>query len=164
MKVFLGLFLKPKKVIEMKRLIPKQKVPFFSNDIAYLLTKNQIWISEIEFIKIEQEFLKELLADHIIGLCDTNNFAKAKLLLNGINHEAILGQALIKSIKEHKINLALLIENIYLKREKIFRENHEYLKREVVNYRENFKYIKEQVFELILLIMKKEKQQKLLAK
>ena len=108
----------------MKRLIPKQKAPIFNNSIEYLHSKSQEWISEIEFIEIEQDFLKELLGEHIIGLCDTNNFAKAKLFLNGINHEKILGEKLIKSIKEHKINLALLIENIYLKRENLFRDNH----------------------------------------
>ena len=148
----------------MKRIIPKQKTPNFNNSIEYLHSKTIYWISEIEFIKIEQDFLKELLAEHIMGLCDTNNFNKAKLLLNGINHEAILGETLIESIKEHQINLALLVENIYLKKENLFRENHEFLKNELINYIDNFKYIKEQVFELILLIMKKEKQQRLLAK
>jgi len=148
----------------MKRIIPKQKVPVFDNSIEYLHSKTKYWISEVEFIRIEQDFLKELLSDHIIGLCDTNNFNKAKLLLHGINHEAILGETLIESIKEHQINLALLIENIYLKREKLFRDNQEFLKNELKNYFENFKYIKEEVFELILLIMKKEKQQKLLTK
>lgn len=148
----------------MKRIIPKQKAPIFNNSIEYLHSKTQSWISEIEFIKIEQDFLKELLAEHIMGLCDTNNFSKAKLFLNGINHEAILGETLKESIKEHQINLALLIESIYLKKENLFRENHEFLKTELRNYIDNFKYIKEQVFELILLIMKKEKQHKLLAK
>jgi len=148
----------------MKRLIPKQKTPIFSNSIEYLHSKTKQWISEIEFIKIEQDFLKELLADHIMGLCDTNNFANAKLLLNGINHEKKLGEQLIESIKEHKINLALLIENIYIKRENLFRDNHEFLNIEFKNYVENFKYIKEQVFELILLIMKKDKKEKFLAK
>jgi len=148
----------------MKRVIPKQKTPIFNNSIEYLHSKTNYWISEIEFIRIEQDFLKELLTEHIMGLCDTNNFNKAKLLLNGINHETILGETLIESTKEHQINLALLVENIYLKKENLFRENHEFLKNELKNYIDNFKYIKEQVFELILLIMKKEKQQKLLAK
>jgi len=148
----------------MNRIIPTQKETAFSNSIEYLHSKSQQWISEIEFIKIEQDFLKELLAEHIIGLCDSNNFADAKLLLNGINHEKNLGEKLIESIKEHKINLALLIENIYLKRETSFRDNHESLRTEVKNYIENFKYIKQQVFELVLHIMKKEKQQKLLTK
>jgi len=148
----------------MKHIIQKQKTPIFNNSIEYLHGKTQSWISEIEFIKVEQDFLKELLTEHIMGLCDTNNFSKAKLYLNGINHETILGETLIESIKEHQINLALLVENIYLKKENLFRENHEFLKNELKNYIDNFKYIKEQVFELILLIMKKEKQQKLLAK
>jgi hypothetical protein len=146
----------------MKRIIPKQKSQVFRNNIPYLLSKTNIWISEIEFIKIEQDFLKELLAEHVIGLCDTDNFTKAKLLLKGINHEAIVGESLIESIKEHKINLGLLIENIFLKKENIFREQHGFLNNEVENYFDNFKYLKKEVFDLILIIMRKEKQQNLL--
>jgi hypothetical protein len=135
----------------------------FENSIGRLHSKAQQWISEIEFIKIEQNFLKELLSEHIIGLCTTDHYAQAKMLLNGIEHETDLGNKLIESIKEHKINLALLIENIYLKKEDKFRSNHKLLKMEVKNYIENFKYIKEQVFELVLLIMKIEKEKKLLS-
>ena len=148
----------------MKRLIAKQKAPIFSNSIEHLHNKTKYWISEIEFIKIEQDFLKELLGEHVMGLCTSNNFKNAKLFLKVIYHEKILGEKLTKSIKEHQINLALLIENIYLKKEDSFRKDHEHLKIELINYIDNFKYIKEQVFELILHIMKKEKQQKLLAK
>ena len=133
------------------------------SSIGRLHSKAQQWISEIKFIKIEQKFLKELLSEHILGLCATDNYAKAKLLLNGIEHETVLGNKLIESIKEHKINLALLIENIYLKKEDKFRNNHKLLKMEVKNYIENFKYIKEQVFDLVLLIMKIEKEKKLLS-
>lgn len=146
----------------MKRIIPKQKAPMFTNSIDHLLLKTKKWSSEIKFIKIEQAFLIELLSEHILGLCEANKFQKAKLLLSGLNHENVLGDELLFKIKDHSINLALLIENIYLKREDNFRKNQEYLKAEVENYIENFKYLKEQVFDLVLLIMKKEKQQKLI--
>lgn len=146
----------------MKRIIPKQRVPIFNNSIEHLLMRTKKWTSEINFIKIEQQFLKELLSEHIIGLCETHNFQKAKLLLNGLVHESKLGDELIKNINEQNINLSLLIENIYLKREDNFRKNQEYLKSEVNNYIENFNYLKEQVFDLVLFIMKKQKQKKLL--
>lgn len=148
----------------MKKIIQKQDQPIFNNSIVNLQAKTKKWLSEIEFIKVEQEFLKELITDHIIGLCKTDNFSNAKLLLNGINHESKLGEILTASIKEHRINLALLIENIYLKREDDFRKDQKLLKNEVDNYIQNFRYIKEQVFELVLFIMKNEKQHKLLAK
>lgn len=146
----------------MKRIIPKQSAPIFNNSIDYLLKKTKKWSSEIEFIEIEQNFLIELLSEHILGLCEANKFQKAKLLLSGLNHEKELGDELSHKINDHSINLALLIENIYLKREDNFRNNQEYLNIEVKNYIENFKYLKEQVFDLVLLIMKKEKQQKLI--
>lgn len=144
----------------MKRLIPKQKAPLFNNSIEYLHHKTQSWVSEIEFIKIEQDFLKEILAEHIVGLCDSNLFPKAKLFLNGVNHEKELGQKLIESINLQKVNLSLLIEGIYLKKEKIFRENQALLRIEYKNYIENFRYIKEQVFEIVLFILNQEKLQK----
>jgi hypothetical protein len=147
----------------MKQMILKQDQSIFNYSVENLQLETKKWLSEIEFIKIEQNFLKELITDHIIMLCKTDNFSKAKLLLNGINHESKLGEILMASIKEHRINLALLAENIYLKKENDFRKDQELLKIEVDNYIQNFKYIKEQVFELALFIMKKEKQQKLLA-
>jgi hypothetical protein len=147
----------------MKQIVPNQKALVFNNSIEHLLHKTKKWTSEIKFIQVEQEFLKELLSEHVLGLCKTHNFQKAKLFLNGLDHENKLGYELIKNIETHNINLALLIEHIYLKREDVFRKNHEYLKAEVNNYIENFKYLKEQVFELVLFIMKKEKQQRLLA-
>lgn len=148
--------------MEKNQLTQKEKTANFEISVGRLHTKTQKWISEIEFIKIEQNFLKELLTEHIIGLCKTHNYGQAKMLLNGIEHEAKLGNKLIESIKEHKINLALLLENIQLKKENTFRDNHKLLKVEVKNYIENFKYLKEQVFELVLLIMKNDKERKLL--
>jgi hypothetical protein len=148
--------------MEKNQLTQKEEKSNLEISIERLHAKAQQWISEIEFIKIEQNFLRELLSEHIIGLCETHNYDKAKMFLNGIEHEAKLGNKLIESIKENKINLALLLENIQLKNETKFRENHKLLKEEVKNYIENFKYIKEQVFELVLLIMKNEKERKLL--
>lgn len=146
----------------MKRLIPKQKKPIFNNSIEHLLNKTKKWNSEMDFITVEQNFLKELLSEHIVSLCMTHNFQKAKLLLNGLEHESKFGNELLINIKDHNINLSLLVENIYLKKEDNFRNNHENLKTEVVNYIDNFKYLKAQVFDLVLKIMKIEKQQKLL--
>lgn len=148
----------------MKQIISKQIQTIFNNNIEQLHSQTKKWLSEIEFVKIEQEFLNELISDHIIGLCKSDNFKQAKLLLNGINHEAKLGTHLMAEIKEHRVNLSLLLEHIYIKKETDFRKDHELLKIEVENYIQNFKYIKEQVFELVLFIMKNEKQQKLLPK
>ncbi|MGV8946051.1 MAG: hypothetical protein ACOH1N_06450 [Lutibacter sp.] len=149
--------------METNQLTQKQELSNPEIGIGRLHAKSKQWISETEFVKIEQNFLKELLADHIIELCTEDNYPQAKLLLNGIVHETKLGNKLMESIKEHKINLALLLENIHLKRENIFRSNHKLLKMEVRNYIENFKYIKEQVFELVSVIMKKEKEKKMLS-
>ncbi|MBI9042322.1 hypothetical protein [Lutibacter sp.] len=148
----------------MKTIIPKQKEPFLKDGIEVLHAKTNKWISEIEFINIEQDFLKEMMSEHIISLCEMENFKTAKLFLNGIEHENKLGAKLLLDIQDHKMNLALLMENIYLKKEDDFRKKQQELKLEVNNYIQNFRYIKEEVFKLVLHIMKKEKSQKLLPK
>ncbi|NLP58358.1 hypothetical protein [Lutibacter sp. B1] len=147
----------------MKRLIPKQSA-LINRSVENLLEKTQFWISEIEFIKKEQAFLKELISQHLLELCSAANFSKTKLYLNGIEQEDITGSELTESVKNHQINLGLLIENMYLKREDEIRRDHELLKTEVKNYIQNFKYLKEQIFEIILDIMKKEKKAKLFIK
>jgi len=146
----------------MKRIIPKQKVPFFNNSIDHLALKTKTWISEIDFINDEQVFLKELLTEHIMGLCNSQTFQRAKFLLSGIENESVFGIDLRKNIEDHSVNLSLLIENIYLKREDFIRKYHENLKIEVRNYTESFKSLKKEIFSLVLEILKKEKQQKLL--
>ena len=144
----------------MKRLIPKQS-NLINRSVSGLLEKTHYWVAEIEFIKIEQDFLKDLISEHILQICSASNFSKVKLYLNGIIHEKDMGEELVDEIKAHQINLSLLLENMYLKREDDFRKNHELLKSDVKNYIQNFKYLKEQLFEIILEIMKTEKYSKI---
>jgi len=132
----------------------------YLDTIQFLHCRTEVWLSEIDFIRIEQKFLQELLTEHIMGLCDAQEFTKGKLLLSGINHEINFGNNLTKEIKDHKVNLALFLDNIYRNKENDFRESNKYLKKEVQNYIDNFRNIKEQVFELVLYIMKKEKNSK----
>lgn len=146
----------------MKTIEPKKPCSQLTFKQLHVEVKN--WISEIEFILIEQGFFNEIIVEHTLEICNTSNFTKAKLFLNGIEHEDKLGTEMIAKIKEHQVNIDLLIENIYLKKEKEIRNTHELLKLEVNNYIENFRYIKQQVFELVLHVMKLEKQQRLLTK
>lgn len=146
----------------MERLIPKQKVSFYNNSIDHLVLKTKTWVSEIDFISVEQNFLKELLIEHIMSLCETQNFQRAKFLLSGIENESMFGIELKTNVEDHTVNLSLLIENIYLKKEDIIRKNHGDLKLELKSYIENFKSLKKEVFDLVLEIMKKEKQKRLL--
>lgn len=146
----------------MKAINPKKPCNELTFEQLHTEVKN--WVSEIEFILVEQNFLREIIVEHTLEICSTSNYKKAKLFLNGIDHESKLGKKLIENLKEHQVNIDLLIESIFLKKEKEFRLNHELLKLEVINYTDNFKYIKQQVFELVLHVMRLAKQQKLLAK
>ena len=72
---------------------------FFKKDgIGLLHRKTQKWISEIEFVRVEQEFLKELLSEHIIEFCNSHNIETVKELLVKIEEENELGTNLLKSI------------------------------------------------------------------
>jgi len=146
----------------MIHTIPKQKEPFIYNSFEYLHKKSQNWLLEINFIKTELVFLKELISDHVIAICKSDSFRNAKTLLTGIEHELNLNEELSKSIKSHSINLSLLVDGAYLAKQHEIRKNHTLLKNEVINYITNLKYLKKQVFELILNVMKINKSKKLL--
>jgi hypothetical protein len=146
----------------MLHTIPKQKEPIIYNSFEYLHKKTQNWLLEISFIKTELIFLKELISQHVIAICKSNNFNDAKMYLTGIEHEILLNDKLIASIKKHAINLSLLTEGVYLTKQQEIRKKHTLLKVEVDNYIENLKYMKQQTFELILKVMKKNKSKKLL--
>ncbi|MCF6181775.1 hypothetical protein [Lutibacter sp.] len=146
----------------MLHTIPKQKEPIIYNSFEYLHKKTQKWLLEIDFIKTELFFLKELIDEHVIEICNSKNFNDAKMYLNGVAHEISLNEKLTKSIKAHSINLSLLTEGIYLTKQKEIRKNHTLLKIEVENYKDNLKYMKQQIFELILKVMKMNKSKKLL--
>ncbi|MDX1828063.1 MAG: hypothetical protein R3342_00825 [Lutibacter sp.] len=146
----------------MLHTIPKQKAPIIYNSFEYLHKKTQKWLLEIYFIKTELNFLKELISEHVIEICKSDNFKDAKMYLTGIEHEISLNDKLTESIKDHAINLSLLAEGVYLSKQQEIRKNHTILKIEVDNYIENLKYMKQQTFELILRVMNKNKSKKLL--
>ena len=137
--------------------------PYDELTIKQLYNNSKNWIKEIEFIQIEQDFFKELIIDHTMEICNSSNYSEAKFLLESIEHENELGEDLAHEVIEQRVNLALLLDNIYLKKEKEFRSKYDALSIEMSNYIENFKFIKKEVFKLILQVMKKEKQQRLLA-
>lgn len=146
----------------MEHVHIETKEPGFHDSIENMHYATQQWISEIEFAKVEFDFLKELISEHIIDVCSSDNFNKAQLLIKGIKHEMGLSDELIGSINAHNIRLSLLIGNVYMKREESFREEHVMLKKEIENFKNNFKYLKKEVFDLILFIMKREKFKKII--
>jgi hypothetical protein len=107
----------------------------------------------MKFTLREQQFYDDLLVKHFLEKCETGTFKSMKLYLKGIEHEMKFGKSLLTSLEEHRMNLALLMENIYQKREDAFRDTHRHLNMEVGNYTENFKFIKEKLFELVQEIL-----------
>ena len=141
----------------------KGKLLLHKNGIGRLHKKTQKWISEIEFVKIEQEFFKQLLSAHIVKLCSTHHLETAKALLNEIEEENNIGARLTQSIYDQRLNLSLISENIYVKQDADFRTIQKSIKIEYRNYKVKFKEIRDRVFELVLHTIKKERQKKLLA-
>ena len=142
----------------MKRLIPKKNMPYFSNSIYELYEVSETWLEELTFIEKEQDFFREILTNYVMDECSEDCYKQGKFLLNGIMNEQQLGEELHTEINEHKMDLGLLIEKIYLKREDQFRERHLALKENVTNYVKNYKFLKEKLFALILKVLRLKKE------
>lgn len=139
---------------QKKRLIPKKSLPYFTKSIYELYEESRTWIEDLEFIEKEQVFFREILLNYVMDECCADCYKKGKLLLKSIDNEKMLGKQLYNELNEHKMNLGLLIERIYLKREDQFRELHLSLKESSENYMSNYKFLKEQLFKLILRVLR----------
>ena len=134
----------------MKRLIPKYRTPIFPNSIHELQDKTLLWIDELQFIQKEQFFFNSLMEECIMEHCSLSNWKQAKLLLSSIQNETELATKLLIRLKNHKMNLGLLLQHIYTKREDQFRDTHRFINNEFKNYVENYRCLKDQLFTLVL--------------
>ena len=121
------------------------------------------WGSELEFIKDEQQFLDELIHSYTLSLISKETYNKALVLITELSNEEIAINDLLTRVKDHANNLEILVDGIdQIPEEKQYKETHYQLKIEIEKYEDEFRKTKARIFELIKIIMKQQKQNRLL--
>ena len=121
------------------------------------------WISELSFVKDEQQFFEDLIKSYTLQLLDSQNFPKSKEIVESLNKLQKKNYTLIKMIKTHENKLQIIVDGIdQLKEEKTYKNKHRALILDVSKFLREYRKLKTQLFDIIKVVMKKEKQKHLL--
>jgi len=121
------------------------------------------WLSELQFIKIEQLFFEDLIKSYTLQLLSDNHFVEIKKIINEISKIQKKNTTLIKSVKRHENKLEILVDGIdQIKEEVLYKNNHRELLQLMNDYLKAYQLIKKQLFEIVKIVMKHEKQKHLL--
>ncbi len=123
------------------------------------------WQSEIEFIEVEWNFLKELLSDNTLLLLSETDFEKTKKHISKLSGYKTKIADLKKLLEEHRNALEVLIDGVNeLQKEKAFKERHVLLELKIQDFNDTYKRIKNDAFDIMKESLKKRKQKTLLSK
>ncbi len=121
------------------------------------------WLSELKFIKDEQEFLNRLVKSYTEALIDHRIYDKSKLLVGEILDAEKELEMLLKKVQVHENQLDIMIDDVdQPKMEKAYRDTHVELMQIMERYLETYRGLKRQLFELLSKVIRQEKQKRLL--
>ena len=83
------------------------------NDSDIIHEATLMWISQLEFIEVEQLFLEELLTENTLGLLADKGFDMAKHLATDLANRRKQLQELLALVKEHRNNNLAIRDEIY---------------------------------------------------
>jgi len=120
-------------------------------------------ISEVRFIKDEQQFLEDLIKNHTLELIDGNSYEKSKEVISSLSSLQKGLNPLLKKLMVHSNNLQALLDEDEVPHEmEDYKKEHYTLMFEVVAYYAKFKKVKRKIFGFIKQIFKDGKVKRLL--
>lgn len=133
------------------------------NDAALLYETTKMWQSQLAFIKGEQSFLKELLAENTLKLLAESCFEMAKHLSTDlVKLSDELPEMLVK-IKKHRNDIVELIDSKdEFFKERTFQDAHLLLEMSIGSYLEKYHNLKDEIFTTMQEVFKKSKNHSLL--
>lgn len=145
----------------MKTLKNRKYVEWLNADIMHEASRN--WLSELRFIKDEQQFLSNLIKSYTLQLIDASHFAESKKIVETLEALQKKNKKYIETVKTHENELLIMVDGIdQLQEEEAYRNKHRTLLVNINYYFKEYRKLKKQVFRAIEDIMKHEKQKRLL--
>ena len=143
-----------------KRKYPRY-IEWFSP--AEMHDHSRTWLSHLDFMQHEQEFLNGLITFYMGQLADSRLYNRSKKIINGLLDLEKKITALHDVVVKHEAQLEIMIDKIdQPKMESAYRDEHHDLLKRMQDYESEYKKVKKSLFTLISEIIRKEKQQHLL--
>lgn len=119
------------------------------------------WLSELEFIKDEQDFFNDLITTYTPQLTDSQRFDLTKQMAKELIRLENEATTLIDFVKVHNNDLKIMVDGIdQPAEEKAYKEKHRSLIAEVNSFINYNRKLKSQLFKLIKDILKEEKKER----
>lgn len=133
------------------------------NDSDIIHEATLAWLSQLEFIKGEQLFLKELLAENTLKLLAESCFEMAKHLATDLSKLSDQLPEIIKSVQNHRNDIVVLIDKKdEFQKERAFQDGHLLLEIRIGSYLEKYHILKDEIFTTMQNVFKKSKNRQLL--
>jgi len=124
---------------------------------------SKTWISHLEFMQHEQEFLNGLISFYMAQLADSKLYRRSKEIINDLLDLETKITLLHEVVLKHETQLEIMLDKIdQPKMESAYRDEHHELLERMKDYETEYKQVKKSLFSLISEIIRKEKQQHLL--
>lgn len=121
------------------------------------------WISELKFVKDEQMFLNDLVRSYTLQITSLGIFEESRILITAISNSELEVELLLKKVRVHENQLSIMLDDVdQPKMEKAYTETHRDLIFTIDKYVTEYRRLKGSLFKMILKVMKKEKQKRLL--
>lgn len=138
-------------------------VEWLNADEMHKHTKD--WLSELEFVKDEHLFFKDLVKTYTLQLIETKKFAENKEIIDAINRSEKRNNLLMEDVRAHNNGLEIMVDGVdQPKEEESYKKEHRNLIISVSEYLKGYRSLKSQLFSLFEDIIKKEKTRRLLDK
>lgn len=133
------------------------------NDSDVIHEATLAWLSQLEFIKDEQLFLKGLLAENTLKLLAESCFEMAKHLATDLVQLSDRLPELINKVQEHRNDILVMIDKKdEFQKERAFQDGHLLLEMRIGTYLEKYHKLKDEVFTTMQEVFKKSKNRQLL--
>jgi tRNA/tmRNA/rRNA uracil-C5-methylase (TrmA/RlmC/RlmD family) len=121
------------------------------------------WLSELEFIKGEQLFFRDLIKSYALYLIDSKHIDESRKVIENLNKIKKKTTLLAESVQNHENKLIIWEDSInHSKEEERYKTEHRKLIIEVSKFFQNYRIFKTKFFDLIKEIIKEQRQKRLL--
>jgi hypothetical protein len=120
------------------------------------------WLSELKFIKDEEQFFNDLIKFYTLKLIESKNFYSSKNIVSELIKIENETNDLINLVLRHERGLGIMVDNVNsLEEENAYKVEHGKLIITVSDFFDQYKALKSELFLLIKTIIKDSKQKRL---
>ena len=129
-------------------------------DSLYVLTEH--WQKDVDFYKDELRFMSGLISKYFIWMTKDENISKVQKIVVSLKTIENQLKEMDDKLKKHLKSIGLLMENAFSHDEQEFRDEHVQLEEDLVEFMNDYKKLKRDVFTITEHVMESEKLQHLL--